>query len=59
MHFYINAFIDTCDFYLGDAFGPGYSGLAAARLLPRNELNPTYPYRGFDLILIYVFCEVF
>jgi hypothetical protein len=32
---------------LGDAFGSGYSGLAAARLLLRNELNPAYPYRIF------------
>ena len=43
-----------CLFNLGDAFGPGSFGLAVARLLLRNELNPTYPYRGFDLILIYV-----
>ena len=44
--------------YLGDAFGPGCFGLAVARLLLRNELNPTYPYRG-NFKLNYVFCEVF
>ena len=44
---------------MGDAFGPGYSGLAKAWLLLGNEPSPAYPYRGFDLILIYVFCEVF
>jgi len=36
---------------LGDAIGPGYSGLAAARLLLRNELNPAYPYRVFYYML--------
>ena len=43
---------------MGDAFGRGYSGLAKARLLLRNELYPTYPYRG-NFKLNYVFCEVF
>ena len=33
-------------FFLGDAFGPGYSGLAAARFLLRKEPSPAYPYRG-------------
>jgi hypothetical protein len=42
----------------GDAFGPGYSGLAVARLLLRNEPSPAYPYRG-NFMLNYVFCEVF
>ena len=31
------------DYFLGDAFGPGYSGLAYARLLLRNEPSPAYP----------------
>jgi len=34
------------ELFLGDAFGPGYSGLAYARLLLRNEPSPAYPYRG-------------
>ena len=38
--------------------GPGYSGLAKARLLLRNEPSPAYPYRG-NFMLNYVFCEVF
>ena len=36
-----------CLNYFGDAFGPGYCGLAIARLLLRNEPSPAYPYRGF------------
>ncbi|MFN5674228.1 MAG: hypothetical protein ACK46W_04060 [Bacteroidota bacterium] len=54
MHFYINAFIDTCDFYLGDAFGPGYSGLAKARFLLRKEPSPAYPYRDNFMLKFYV-----
>ena len=42
-----DAFQNCLIFYWGDAFGPGYSGLAAARLLLRNEPSPAYPYRGF------------
>ena len=34
------------EYILGDAFGPGFCGLAAARLLLRNEPSPAYPYRG-------------
>ena len=40
-----------CLFTLGDAFGPGYSGLAYARFLLRNELNPVNPYRVFYYVL--------
>ena len=36
---------------LGDAFGPGYCGLAAARFLLRKEPSPAYPYREFYKIL--------
>ena len=39
---------------MGDAFGPGYSGLAIARLLLRNEPNPTYPYRDNFMLKFYV-----
>ena len=35
------------EYNLGDAFGPGYFGLAYARLLLRNEPSPAYPYRVF------------
>ena len=35
------------ELFLGDAFGPGYSGLAYARLLLCNEPSPTYLYRNF------------
>ena len=35
------------EYILGDAFGPGFCGLAAARLLLRNEPSPAYPYRNF------------
>ena len=41
----------SCVFNLGDAFGPGYSGLAYTRLLLRNEPGPTYPYRVFYKIV--------
>ena len=55
--------IDTFNwwnYFLGDAFGPGYSGLAAARLLLRNEPSPTYPYRNFCFwVLIKFFGEFF
>ena len=45
---------------MGDAFGPGYSGLAYARLLLRNEPSPTYPYRNFCFwVLIKFFGEFF
>jgi len=43
----------------GDAFGPGYSGLAIARLLLRNEPSPSYPYRGFDFILKFIYSDDF
>ena len=39
------------EFNLSDAFGPGYSGLAAARFLLRKEPSPAYPYRGFIRIV--------
>ena len=43
---------------LGDAFGPGYSGLAAARLLLRKEPSPAHPYRNF-FYLKYDFGDAF
>ncbi|MFN5675123.1 MAG: hypothetical protein ACK46W_08640, partial [Bacteroidota bacterium] len=39
-------------------YGSGYSGLAKARLLLRNELNPAYPYRIFLVELFLVRCFV-
>ena len=36
---------------MGDAFGPGYFGLATARLLLRNEPSPAHPYRGLHKML--------
>jgi hypothetical protein len=40
--------------------GPGYSGLAKARLLLRNEPSPSYPYRNcFILILAMPFVRVY
>ena len=41
-------------YFLGDAFGPGYFGLAKALLLLRNEPSPAYPYRGFNFMLNYI-----
>ena len=43
---------------LGDAFGPGYSGLAYARFLLRKEPSPTYPYRNL-LMLNYILGDAF
>ena len=40
--------------------GPGYSGLAKARLLLRNEPSPSYPYRVcFILIWAMPFVRVY
>ena len=38
-------------YFYGDAFGPGYCGLAAARFLLRKEPSPAYPYRIFYYVL--------
>jgi len=46
-------------YIFGDAFGPGYSGLAAARLLLRKEPSPAYPYRNFVFRLKYIFGDAF
>ena len=40
-------------YFFGDAFGPGYSGLAIARLLLRNEPSPAYPYRNFRKLVTF------
>jgi len=42
-------------FLLGRCLWPGLLRARFARLLLRNELNPTYPYRGFDFRLKYFF----
>ena len=42
-----NVFIFCRISFLGDAFGPGCSGLASARL-PLGEPSPAHPYRGFN-----------
>ena len=40
-------------YFFGDAFGPDYSGLTAARLLLRNEPSPAYPYRNFRKLVTF------
>ena len=40
------------NYFMGDAFGPGYCGLAYAWFLLRKEPSPAYPYRFFDWVYL-------